>query len=314
MGHETGEGAGVVMSSVGPAILGLVSGAIGFLFFAAVAWQAKSHQKSVLLHQLELYSRERTPSLPVASQPSPWDNFLETAAEMLIGDSQREKMHERLAKSGKHNLSDIQNLARQKVLFALAGLVLGLLMVLSGSPMALLALVGFVASGFYLPDVLVYNQALKRSEEIEFALADSVDLLTMCVESGLGLEAAFARVAETQEGPMAEEFAALLAELRMGKSRNDAFDDMAARCTQPDLLRFISAMKQVDKLGIPVSAVLQEQSREMRATRRERAREQAQKVPVKILMPVMLCFLPGIFLIILGPAVLSILGSAMFGS
>ena len=113
---------------------------------------------------------------------------------------------------------------------------------------------------------------------------------------------------------MSEEFAAVLAELRMGKSRNEAFEDMAVRNTQPDLLRFVSAMKQVDKLGIPVSSVLQEQSREMRSTRREKAREQAQKVPVKILLPVMLCFLPGIFLIILGPAVISIFSSSLFNS
>lgn len=301
------------MTSIWPLILGLVSAGIGLLFFGAVAVQARSTQKSVLLHQLELYSRERPVEVEAPSMPSALDAFLESAAELLINQSQRERLHEKLAKAGKHNLADIAAMARQKVLYALAGLGLGILMVLSGSPLALLALVGFVALGYFLPDILVYNEALKRSAEIEFALADSVDLLTMCVESGLGLEAAFGRVSETQKGPMAEEFAAVLAELRMGKSRNEAFDDMAQRCTQPDLLRFISAMKQVDKLGIPVSAVLQEQSREMRATRRERAREQAQKVPVKILMPVMLCFLPGIFLIILGPAVLSILGSTMFG-
>ena len=301
------------MTSIWPLILGLVSAGIGLLFFGAVAVQARSTQKSVLLHQLELYSRERPAEVEAPSMPSALEAFLESAAELLINQSQRERLHEKLAKAGKHNLADIAAMARQKVLYALAGLGLGILMVLSGSPLALLALVGFVALGYFLPDILVYNEALKRSAEIEFALADSVDLLTMCVESGLGLEAAFGRVSETQKGPMAEEFAAVLAELRMGKSRNEAFDDMAQRCTQPDLLRFISAMKQVDKLGIPVSAVLQEQSREMRATRRERAREQAQKVPVKILMPVMLCFLPGIFLIILGPAVLSILGSTMFG-
>ena len=205
-------------------------------------------------------------------------------------------------------------LFRSKVLYALFGLALGALLGVSGNSWALLVAPALIAIGFYLPEVLVYNDAIKRTQEIEWALADSVDLLSMCVESGLGLEAAFGKVSDVQSGPMSEEFAAVLAELRMGKSRNEAFEDMAARNTQPDLLRFVSAMKQVDKLGIPVSSVLQEQSREMRSTRREKAREQAQKVPVKILLPVMLCFLPGIFLIILGPAVISIFSSSLFNS
>ena len=156
-------------------------------------------------------------------------------------------------------------MANKKVLYALCGLALGALLGVSGNSWALLVAPALIAIGFYLPEVLVYNDAIKRTQEIEWALADSVDLLSMCVESGLGLEAAFGKVSDVQSGPMSEEFAA-------------------------------------------------EQCREMRSARRGKAREQAQKVPVKILLPVMLCFLPGIFLIILGPAVISIFSSSLFNS
>ena len=91
-----------------------------------------------------------------------------------------------------------------------------------------------------------------------------------------------------------------------GRSRAEALTAMAGRTKQEDVERFVSAMLQVDKLGVPVATVLREQAKEMRAKRYSRAREQAQKVPVKILMPLMLCFLPALFIIILGPAAFSI--------
>lgn len=296
-----------------PVFFGLVFFGLGMFWMSVLVVQTRHARKSVLLHQLEMYSRSVQAAAPT-KMPSVLNTFITAAAEMLVSQQRREKLHEQLAKAGKHNLQDVTDMANTKVLYALCGLVLGVLFGVSGSPWALVVAPTLIAVGFYLPEVLVYNDAIKRTQEIEYALADSVDLLSMCVESGLGLEAAFGKVSEVQSGPMSEEFAAVLAELRMGKSRNEAFEDMAERNTQPDLLRFVSAMKQVDKLGIPVSSVLQEQSREMRSTRRERAREQAQKVPVKILMPVMLCFLPGIFLIILGPAVISIFSSSLFNS
>lgn len=296
-----------------PVVFGLVFFGVGMFWMSLLVVQTRHARKSVLLHQLELYSTPAAKALPPTKLPSVVAAFVSTAAEFLVPQSRREQLHEQLAKAGKHNLADITQMSNRKVEYGLIGLFLSVLLGVSGNEWAFITSPLFVAAGFYLPEVLVYNEAIKRTQEIEYALADSVDLLSMCVESGLGLEAAFGKVSDTQEGPMSEEFAAVLAELRMGKSRNEAFDDMAERNTQPDLLRFIGAMKQVDKLGIPVSAVLQEQSREMRSSRRERAREQAQKVPVKILMPVMLCFLPGIFLIILGPAVISIMTSSMFG-
>ena len=132
-------------------------------------------------------------------------------------------------------------------------------------------------------------------------LPDALDMLNLCVECGLSFQAALAQVADEPEG-CGRSGVPGLQEMQLGVPRARRRGD-GGRTQQEDLQRFVSAILQVDKLGIPVAAVLREQAREMRAKRFSRAREQAQKVPVKILMPLMLCFLPGLFIIILGPAV-----------
>ena len=120
------------------------------------------------------------------------------------------------------------------------------------------------------------------------------------------MQAALARVAEHQSGPVVAEFDRVLQEMQLGLSRADAFEALARRTKQEDMHRFVAAILQVDKLGIPVAAVLNEQAVEMRKKRQSRAREQAQKVPVKLLGPLLLCFLPGLFIIILGPAIVTV--------
>lgn len=138
---------------------------------------------------------------------------------------------------------------------------------------------------------------------MEFALPDAIDLLNLCVESGLSFENAMARVSVGLNGPVAEEFGALINEMQLGKSRIEAMTQLAENTKSKGLQRFLSALLQVDRLGVPISGVLAEQAAEMRAQRKDRAREQGQKVTIKILMPLMLCFLPAMFVVILGPAI-----------
>lgn len=161
--------------------------------------------------------------------------------------------------------------------------------------------------GFFLPDLLLQNKVLKRKEMIANTLADAIDMLQMCVNAGLAFPAALSKVAETQSGPVAEEFARVTAEVQLGQARSDALQAMADRTQEEHVQKFVGSMMQVDRFGIPIGNVLIEQSKEMRAARRERARERGQKVPVKILAPIMLCFLPSVLIIILGPAVISIM-------
>jgi len=165
------------------------------------------------------------------------------------------------------------------------------------------------AAGFFLPEVLLINAGQKRQATIRKALADALDMLTVCVEAGLGFDAALAQVARNTTGPLAAEFSRVLQEMQIGKSRTQALRSAAERTTVPELRIVVSALVQAGELGIPVSRVLREQAKEMRLRRRQLAEEQAQKVPVKILFPLILCLFPALFVVIIGPGVLSIGGT-----
>jgi tight adherence protein C len=173
---------------------------------------------------------------------------------------------------------------------------------------ALLILFAIVGAGigFFLPDVLLYNAGLKRQTVIQSALPDAMDMLTVCVEAGLGFDAALAQVARNTAGPLAAELARALQEMQIGKSRTEALRAMADRTTVPELRAFVAALVQAGELGISIARVLREQASEMRMRRGQRAEEKAQKVPVKILFPLVLCLFPALFVIIIGPGAITI--------
>jgi tight adherence protein C len=160
--------------------------------------------------------------------------------------------------------------------------------------------------GFFVPDVLLYNAALKRQDKLRAALPDAMDMLTVCVEAGLGFDAALAQVARNTAGPLAAELSRAVQEMQIGKSRTQALRGMADRTTVAELRSFVSALVQAGELGISVARVLREQAREMRVRRRQRAEERAQKVPVKILFPLVTCLFPALFVVIIGPGVITI--------
>jgi tight adherence protein C len=162
------------------------------------------------------------------------------------------------------------------------------------------------AIGFFLPDLLLYNTRIKRQLLIQRALPDVLDMLTICVEAGLGFDSALAQVARNTIGPLAAEFTRALQEMQIGKSRSQALRAMTERTTVPELRMFVSALVQAGEQGISIAQVLREQAREMRVRRRQRAEEAAQKVPVKILFPLIGCLLPALFVIILGPGIINI--------
>jgi tight adherence protein C len=182
------------------------------------------------------------------------------------------------------------------------GALLGL-----GSPAWFVLCAGLGALiGFFLPDVLLYNSGDKRQAKIQAALPDAMDMLTVCVEAGLGFDAAMVQVARNTTGPLAGEFARALQEMQLGASRAQALRAMTARTTVPELRVFVSALTQATELGITVAQVLREQAGEMRLKRRQRAEEKAQKVQVKILFPLVFCLFPALFVVILAPAAITI--------
>jgi tight adherence protein C len=165
--------------------------------------------------------------------------------------------------------------------------------------------VGGVA-GFYLPDLLLYNAGLRRQARIQRALPDSLDMLTVCMEAGLGFDAALAQVARNTAGPLPAEFTRALQEMQIGQARADALRAMLSRTTVPELRVFVAALVQAGELGIPIAQVLREQAGEMRIRRRQRAEEHAQKVPVKIMFPLITCLFPALMVVVIGPGILQI--------
>jgi tight adherence protein C len=165
------------------------------------------------------------------------------------------------------------------------------------------------AVGFFIPDLLVYNTGAKRQEVLRRGLADALDMLTVCVEAGQGFDAALMQVARSVEGPVAGEFARVLAEIQIGKSRGDAFSSLSSRTKVTEIRTFVTALVQADRLGLPIGSVLREQSVQMRLIRRQRAEEQAQKVPVKILFPMLLFIFPALFIVVIGPGVIRMIAA-----
>jgi tight adherence protein C len=199
-----------------------------------------------------------------------------------------------------------------------AALILGMLLgTMYGGGLTLRGLgiaVGLGAAFFYLPDLLLYNFTLKRQEQTAKGLADALDMLTVCVEAGLGFDSALMQVARNIDGPISGEFARVISEIQIGKSRGDAFSAMGDRVTLPEVKNFVSAIVQADRLGIPIAAVLREQTSTMRLTRKQRAEEKAQKVTVKILFPLLLCIFPALFVVIIGPGAIRMMQSLFSGA
>jgi tight adherence protein C len=185
---------------------------------------------------------------------------------------------------------------------------LGLTMLLGLSLAATLVVcVGLSMLGYMLPNIVIHHMGETRSTQMQRDLPDALDLLTISVEAGLAFDAALARVARNTEGPLAAEFARVLQEMNIGVGRIDAIRALGERTHIPELRAFATAMVQADAFGIPIAQVLRVQSNEMRVKRRQRAEEMAQKVPVKILFPLIFCILPTLFLVVMGPAVIKMM-------
>ncbi len=177
---------------------------------------------------------------------------------------------------------------------------------LTRSALGLALFVVLACLGYWLADLLLYNAGQKRQEAMRRAAPDTIDMLTICVEAGLGFDAGLAQVAEKTSGPLAGEFARVLKEIQLGRSRTDAFVELSQRTDVAEIKGFVGAIMQSDRLGVPIAGVLREQASELRVRRRQRAEENAQKVPVKIVFPVLFCIFPVFFIIVIGPGAIRI--------
>jgi tight adherence protein C len=167
--------------------------------------------------------------------------------------------------------------------------------------------------GFVLPGIWLGSRIRRRQNEIVKTLPDALDLLTISVEAGLPFDGAMQRVAEKWDNEISRAFQRVVAETRVGKSRRDALRAMADRAEVSDMTSFVAALVQADQLGISIAKVLRIQSEQMRIKRRQRAEEKAHQAPVKMLFPMVFLIFPSIWIVILGPAIIILKKSPIFG-
>ena len=167
----------------------------------------------------------------------------------------------------------------------------------------------FVAAGAYLPFFWLKSMIKKRQKAILQSMPDVLDLLCVSVQAGLGFDGALGKVTAKLKGPLIDEFERLLQELRMGVTRRQALTRLAKRCGIQEMQLFTAAIIQADKLGVGMAQTLEIQSSNMREARRQRAKEEAAKLPVKILFPTMIFIFPVMFVVVLGPAIVSLINS-----
>ncbi len=172
------------------------------------------------------------------------------------------------------------------------------------SDLGLSALGGLV--GYLLIDLILYSRGKERQKKILKSLPDTLDQLTISVEAGLGFDAALMRVTSTGTGPLAEELTRVLAEIKVGVQRTDALKHLIERTDVYELRHFILALNQAEQYGLPVARVLRIQSGDLRIKRRQRAEEEAMKIPVKIVFPLVFCIFPALFVVLLGPAMIRV--------
>ncbi len=197
-----------------------------------------------------------------------------------------------------------------RMLSTLMGIAMAGMIVLRGllpANITWLAAIATASGGLLAPGWLVDRIAQKRRREIRKDLPNVIDLLVVSVEAGLGLDAAISEIIERESGPLIDEFDQALAEIRLGKQRQDAWRNLAQRTQVNDLSAFMAAICQAEELGSSISRVLRTHSDTLRIKRKIRVRELANQIPVKMLFPLVFCIFPSMFVVILGPGAITIM-------
>lgn len=232
---------------------------------------------------------------------------LSRIALALRPGASRQELSLRLAGAGLgRRVSPEAFLALQSGVLVIAA-VLGVLTMAAGSTLnGILLALGGAGCALVLPDRLLASRAARRRERIHAELPGALDLLAVSVEAGLGFDAAVARVAEATEGPLSEELSLTLSELRFGEARPAALQRLAARVGSDEVSAFSRAVMRADQLGTSLGRTLRVQAADARARRQVAAEEKAGKAPVKMLFPTIVFIFPALFVVVLGPAVLSL--------
>ncbi|MEP7060188.1 MAG: type II secretion system F family protein [Actinomycetota bacterium] len=298
---------------------------IGAVFLAGVALDPSGGDKTRAMKLLQ--AQVGSQSIPDLREQSMQENFgkrvllpvvagAAKVAKRVTPIDSRQRLEKKLLLAGGPAGWDAERVTAFKVIGAVSGLILGFflasVMALSGFLIFVVAgLVTFV--GFILPDSILSRRVEERQKEILRTLSDTLDLLTISVEAGLSLNSAISQVVQNVPGVLSAEFARMLQEIQLGVPRSDAFRHLAERTDVEELNAFALAMVQADVFGVSIASVLRTQAQQLRIKRRQRAEAKAQQTPVKIVFPLILCVMPSLFIVIIGPGAIRILQNLLGG-
>ena len=297
----------------------LLFAGLGLLFCAvmtmalAVGAAAPGRRRAVQLLEAQVQRvnlRAETLEQPVSRRLFlPVVHRLERAMKRITPADVGRRLERKLVLAGSPPGWTASKVAASKVVTAVGGGILGLMFASRAGvgATALVIIVMFTWMGSIVPNLILMGRATTRQSEIRRALPDTMDLLSITVEAGLGLEAAISVVSANVEGPLTQELNRLLHEIRLGVPKVDAFRNLADRTDVDEIQSFLMSMIQAETFGVSITKVLRAQALELRAKRRQAAERKAQQLGVKMIFPLIFCILPSIFVVTLGPAMLTLM-------
>ena len=297
-------------------ILLLVTGGCVALYGVSQSTAATAEGAADYLRSLDYDEEEPDQFKVLLSQPflsrvvRPMTASLLALVGNVLPSNYRDTMHRNLTRAGLQGQFRAEEIISLQILGGIVGGILGALVVVTGAihggPAILTAIV-LPVCGVQLPRSWVDRKVKERADAILRDMPDTLDLLAISVEAGLGFEGAMGVVCESFSSPLADEFARTLREMELGLPRREALQNLKHRTEVPELSNFVLTLTQADALGMPIGRVLKTAAEEMRSKRRQWAREKAAKLPVKILFPLVLFIFPAIYVVLLGPAASGIL-------
>jgi tight adherence protein C len=285
----------------------------GGAYFLGEAVTAPARERRVSMRRAATYGRFR-PLFGNAQQPFA-QRVLAPMGDRLAGFTLRlhpkttiDGVSARLLAAGLGRTISPTTFLAFKSALALGGLLMGAIFggAITGAGGVLFFSIALGGLGFIAPDFAVSAKARSRKDRIRAELPDALDLMAVSVEAGLGFDGAISKLTEHMEGPLADEFALTLSEVKIGESRQDALKKLSERAGTPELSSFVRAIIQADQLGISLGRILRVQATDSRLKRQAAAEEKAMKAPIKMLFPTVLFIFPAMFLVILGPAFLNL--------
>jgi tight adherence protein C len=295
------------------ALLGVFSAVVTFTIAVQTGRAERARAIELLETQVKapsVFLREEELALPFSQRAlAPVVSGLGEVGRRVTPGGIRRRIARKLVLAGSPAGWDADKVAALKVLGTVVGFALAFFVTkavaLSGLTSTTMIMVGTLG-GYLSPDLVLDRKVEERQKALRRALPDTMDLLTISVEAGLGFDAAMAQVIHNVPGPLSQEMGRMLQEIQLGVTRADAFRHLAARTNVDEMSAFVLAMIQADVFGISIANVLRAQAKELRVRRRQNAERIAMQIPVKILFPMILCVMPALFIVVLGPGTIRI--------